>query len=236
MRLAQVAVFLAGCGRVGFGVLDDAPPDTCTTCKPELVARWPLGSDARDLVGGHDGVPHAATFTGSAADLAGGYIQIDGLDLAAEAPAAFTIALWVDLGTSTMAYSRYFSSFYYDSPTSSRGTILLDVNLGDGFRCAPHIDGDFIYIESVHTVPAGQWHHLACTWDGAMIRQYVDALETGSGVVDGTFNSTAALPVVIGASVDENGTPENAATMLVRDVRVYRRALSPAELAVLATP
>lgn len=79
-----------------------------------LVAHWALATDARDAIAGHDGTPRNAVFTGSAAQLTGGYIEVDGWDLAAAAPDAFTIAMRVQLDPATKDFDRYFASYYYE--------------------------------------------------------------------------------------------------------------------------
>jgi RHS repeat-associated protein len=74
-------------------------------------------------------------------------------------------------------------------------------------------------------VPVGQWHHVAATWDGATFKIYVDGVERASAALTGTpETSTDAL--YLGASYGSadwfNGRLD--------EVRVYNRALTPAEI------
>jgi hypothetical protein len=66
-----------------------------------------------------------------------------------------------------------------------------------------------------------QWMHVALTWDGETARLYRNGVEVGSGRVTGVM--PAPLSVSIGAEVDGR----------MDDVRFYRRALAPAELATV---
>lgn len=244
----QIAVLLAGCGRFGFEAHGaDAPPDgaSCATCDQGLIARWKLdetsGSIAHDDIGGHDGTLMQTTawgapgIVGDALSLQFGYVQST-WDLPAAAPSAFTVAMWIKLDPQTMSYDRFFSSFFYTSQDGDSGALLMDNDERDGLRCAPFIGGGFHYVEIPHVVTIGAWQHIACMYDGQSVTAYVQGSQVGTIPVSGTFGSSASYPVVIGASVDSMANWENDAYMLVDDVRVYNRALSPAELAALATP
>jgi hypothetical protein len=251
VRLASLALGLAACGRLGFDdrMSTDARPRAdapgCTTCDQGLVARWKLdetaGLLAHDDIGGHDAALHLATTwavpgqVGNALSLRQGYAQTM-WDLPASAPNAFTIAMWVKLDSRGRAFDRYFSSFYYELDTTFRGSILLDNGDGAGFRCAPYIGGAWHFLQLDNVVTVGAWQHVACTYDGTTIAAYIQGARADMLAASGTFGSTAALPVVIGASVDELDNSQNQAYMAVDDVRVYDRALTPAELAALATP
>jgi hypothetical protein len=250
MRLAQVGLLLAGCGRLGFEehVAADAPHDaaTCTTCDQGLVARWKLdetsGAVAHDDIGGHDGTLELATawdahgVVGGALALQHGYVRST-WDLPAAAPSAFTIAMWVWVDPmDVQSYDRLFSSFYYTGAMGDSGALLMDVYSGDGFRCAPYIGGAFHYLEIDHCMTTGAWQHLACVYDGTSVTEYVHATQVGTLAASGTFGSTVSYPVVIGASVDNMANWENEAYMLVDDVRVYNRALTQGELSALASP
>jgi len=83
---------------------------------------------------------------------------------------------------------------------------------------------------------AGDWHHVAATYDGSRMRIYVDGTEAGrrnaSGIV--TLSTNASLPVGVGAQPQTPTTWRNGIPGALDDVRLYRRALSAAEIAALA--
>ena len=79
---------------------------------------------------------------------------------------------------------------------------------------------------------AGAWQHVAGTWDGATMRFYVNGAVVGSTQMpDVVFDGN---PILVGG--DENG---GGATSYfpggIDDVRLYDRALTPAEILLLAS-
>jgi hypothetical protein len=244
MRLAQVAVLLAGCGRVGFDTRT-APGDgghdgpVCATCDQGLIAHWRFDGNLVDDIAGHDVTLTSATLNstgelGGSVDLQGGWAQVM-WDLTADARDAFTIAMWVRIDPAAQAFDRYFSLFFYDDPTF-RGAILMDNASGDGLRCAPYTGGNWTFVETDHDVAVGVWQHIACVYDGAQVAVYANAVQQAALPASGAFDTTQQLPLAIGASLDDIGNYQNEAHMGVDDVRVYNRALTQAELTALASP
>lgn len=242
-----VLVLVAGCGRIGFSARAQdgaAPPSRCPTCDLGLVARWQLdetsGTIAHDDVGGHDGVVTAPAQwapgrVGGALDLATGYATID-WDLTSAVSSAFTVAMWVRPDPGGLAYDRYLSSYYWRGDVN-RGALFMDNDLSAlGLRCAAYLGGSWVYVEADDVLAPGAWQHLACAYDGAHLVAYVDGAEVSESDATGVFAETDAYPLVIGASVDETGDVQNAATGAFDDVRIYGRALSPDEIAALAAP
>ena len=90
--------------------------------------------------------------------------------------------------------------------------------------------GDWVAgLVSTVAIGLGEWHHVASTYDGQKIRQYLD----GAPVDSVAFNYTMVAdtrPLLIGA--DTPGTFE-VFNGKMDDVRIYDRALSAAEIATL---
>lgn len=80
------------------------------------------------------------------------------------------------------------------------------------------------------TVAIGAWVHLAATFDGTTRRFYVNGTEftTSMGAVE--FDASA---LVIGG--DDDGTFGFATDGLIDEVRVYDRALDPAEVQTITS-
>lgn len=85
------------------------------------------------------------------------------------------------------------------------------------------------------TPDVGRWMHLAGTYDGAVMRLFVDGVEIGSRPLTGNIR-TDDNPVTIGGEENNpvQGDVENELDGYVDDVRIYSRALSAAEVAELA--
>ena len=78
----------------------------------------------------------------------------------------------------------------------------------------------------------GDWTHFAVTWRAAQLSLYLDGAAVGATPFEVTFDASG---IIVGA--DRNfGVVDNFLAGAVDDVRLYRRALSAAEVADLATP
>ena len=67
-----------------------------------------------------------------------------------------------------------------------------------------------------------EWHHLATTYDGATLRIYVDGTEV--------VTKSAAVTLAVSNDTVELGATANGLAGYLDDVRVYRRALSEAQI------
>jgi glucose/arabinose dehydrogenase len=80
-------------------------------------------------------------------------------------------------------------------------------------------------VRSATTMSAGQFYHLACTWDGSTIRLYIN----------GALNNSAAQTIVAGANsaplfIGQYGGDVDRVDGLIDEVRIYSVALSLAEI------
>ncbi|SHG66911.1 glycoside hydrolase family 2 [Streptoalloteichus hindustanus] len=97
----------------------------------------------------------------------------------------------------------------------------------------------FVYNDGWHVIQApvpgdwyGNWHRVSGTFDGAVLRLYIDGAEVGSTNWSGTV-AGSTWPVNIGRNPetgDEN-IPTRMAHGVIDQVRIYHRALTPDELA-----
>jgi len=89
-------------------------------------------------------------------------------------------------------------------------------------------------IGSSGDVASGVWHHAAVTYDGAMLRLYLDADEVGNTPLSGAVDTDPSVPVTVG------GQPPGAGPRffdgLIDDVRIASRALSEGELLDIVSP
>ena len=75
---------------------------------------------------------------------------------------------------------------------------------------------------------SGRWYHVAATYDGSMWRLYLNGLQDGLRSESGTLLS-GSNPFYIGAQ----GIGSFPFSGSVDDVHIYRRALSPQEIAAI---
>ena len=78
----------------------------------------------------------------------------------------------------------------------------------------------------------GVWQHAALTYDGTMLRLYLDGVEVGSTPLSGLVDMDPELSVAIGSQ--PSGAGGKAFDGLLDDVRILQRALSATEVAAIS--
>jgi hypothetical protein len=86
------------------------------------------------------------------------------------------------------------------------------------------------------SLPLQQWVHLAGSFDGASARLYVNGAEAAAQAVPaGTALVVEPKPLLVGAGINNtNDAPGEFFHGRIGDLRIYSRALGPAEIAALA--
>ena len=96
--------------------------------------------------------------------------------------------------------------------------------------------------KSTAAVNDGNWHHVAVTVDASGNKLFIDGVQAGVTYAKGNASSTNFFSSVTGVDIMRIGIDQNNAGLrdafagLIDDVRVYDRALSAEEVALLATP
>ena len=96
----------------------------------------------------------------------------------------------------------------------------------------PQLEMTAGYAVAMPTVPNGEWHHVAFTFDGGITAAYYDGFSVG--LEANTLSAGASVPATgddlrIGGTLDDTYALKGA----VDDVRYYRRVLSAAEVDAL---
>ena len=160
-------------------------------------------------VSGHDG--GALSFDGSAA-------SVDLGSLGTFYQSGFTLEAWVKKSTGKKDVA------VLGSWTGSGGPMLWVDHLAGDYQLTMN-SGMSNYLDSGQAPAAGQWQHLAATYDGSTARFYVDGTQVASRSVGYPIGSSNAWR--IGAY----GSPAGGFfDGLVDDVRIYNRSLSAAEV------
>ncbi|HEX7901196.1 MAG TPA: LamG domain-containing protein [Planctomycetota bacterium] len=140
-----------------------------------------------------------------------------------------TVAVWIQRVAGGPAGRQTIVSY----KESTVGGFVLSLNETNGTfnpRLWVH-NGGWVFAEQATAIPAdGSWVHLAGVYDGANILVYRNGAVVATTAAAGNM-TTGVGPVTIGArsSSDQHWFPGN-----IDDVRIYQRALSAAEIAVLA--
>ncbi|MCK4293207.1 MAG: LamG domain-containing protein, partial [Planctomycetes bacterium] len=186
---------------------------------PNLVCWWKFDGNADDSSGyachgtENGGPAYTGGYDGQAIDLDGvdDYVEYS---FAEETWSAHTVALWVR--TDTLGQDNYSAVF---NNNSSGGDFQFDVDGQDNYQYHGSDDELFGPVTT-------DWVHLAATCDGADTKLYFN----GNQVV-----TIAAADTVFGRyAVGINRNTTNCFAGDIDDVRIYDRALTPAEIKALA--
>lgn len=227
-----------------------------------LVGAWPFyeggGSKLHDVSGNnnHGTLTNMSPATDWVAGRHGYALDFDGTDdyvsLADDGDLdlseIYTISAWIntdELGGTTGGSDRAIYSNYREdnaSPyngvafslggygTSDGGQIRLFHNDNGGSPPYPVVHSD------ATTISTDQWYHVAATLDsGDTARIYIDGVEANSGTISETADFTGATPNIGRAhSSASTSNPYGAFNGQIDDVRIYNRALTAKEIALIA--
>lgn len=108
----------------------------------------------------------------------------------------------------------------YRLSVSSDGALRLTANSGNPAGGTPQL----VVSSAAGAVREARWHHLAATYDGSLVRLYVDGQLVAQEAHAITFGDA-------GYGVTLGGQPANWLYGAMFDARVYNRALDPLEIA-----
>ena len=219
-----------------------------TSCDPApsgLVAWWRAEGNANDSIGANTGIlVNGATFATGKAGQAfsfNGAAQYVGIPQSPSLNAfsnQMTIEFWMyaNPGNSMATFQGLVTSDYYGIEISSglgfgANGINWYVNTRNGAYLSSNVNGGGI------PVSAGQWHHIAGTYDGNKLQLYIDGQPKGtpepaSGMI---LPMLATSFVAIGS--DDGRTYCGCAGRyfwgLIDEASIYNRALSAGEIAAI---
>ena len=111
-----------------------------------------------------------------------------------------------------------------------QGTGKLDIQIDT--------DNGFVNVTSADVLSVDEWHHVAFTADGSTLRLYQDGVEVGSASYTGGLSTPLMSSLAIGVKTDNTGESPDGANPgywdgKIDDVRLYNRALTASEVALL---
>ena len=183
----------------------------------------PVGNTVVDESGSHDGDIAGATRSG--AGRFGRALSFDGTDDIVTVPD--DSALRLTTGMTLEAWVKPTAA------TAWRSVIFKESNAGAAYGLYANSDqdrpavflGGATGVSGPSVLEGNRWTHLAATFDGATLRLFVNGTAAGSLPVDGEL-STGDGPLSFGA----NHVWGERFRGLIDEIRVYNRALSPAEI------
>lgn len=222
-------------------VATDQVAVTVSTPSPAgLVGAWDFseanGSTTADASGsGRDGVIVGAAWRESE-DGAETYLDFDGVndqvnvgnwDVDSD---AITLAAWIRADDFGVADARIISKASGVNEQDHYWMLSTIEDNGQKLRFRLKANGlTETLIAGQGALQAGQWTHVAAVYDNATMRLYVDGAEVGSMPHSGVVSTNGNVPIAIGNNPDGSRPFDGQ----IDQVRVYDRALSPADLADL---
>jgi Concanavalin A-like lectin/glucanases superfamily/Bacterial Ig-like domain/Bacterial Ig domain/PKD domain/Glucose / Sorbosone dehydrogenase len=206
--------------------------NTVTPPPPDLVAAYSFDEASGPSAGDNSGNGNTGTLTGATWTTAGRFgsaISFDGVDdtvvvadsSSLDLTAGVTMMAWVRataLGNKwrTVLFKERTGNIVYGVYANrNTGLPIAEVTTGTSVKNATGTAG----------LPLDAWAHVTATYDGAALRLYVD------GALITTTAVTGAMPVSTGPlRVGGNSIWGEYFQGLIDEVRVYRRALSTAEI------
>jgi hypothetical protein len=231
-------VVLAGCGRIGFEARDASSSSIDAGPVPGLIAWYPMDDPLTDGADDASGNGHTALCVTACPTSTPGHIGAAGLFGAAptlriphaaslDTPSAFTVAVWIRIDT-YVQFSEIFSRPYGSGVADTFQLEFPEVFV-PRFQV---VDSAGPVVVSAGSVTLGVWTHLAGTWDGSTATLYVGGAAVGSIPTNVLFD---AHDLIIGGDQNNNGPIAGGFNGAIDDVRLYDRALSPAEITSLAS-
>ena len=209
--------------------------EVCHTVKSVgLVAYYPFNGNANDKSGNaNNGMVNGATLAMNRFGNTNSAYSFDGIDDYIEVPdavslditSAIAIGVWIFQKDANRDGSRIL-----DKATRGQSDGFLfdnyDGSTGRKLRFATDISN---YANSTYALD--RWHYVAVTWDGTVVKFYLD------GIPDGIFNKTSKINAnnltlrIGGPHIEGDGAY---ATLffsgIIDDIQIYNRALTEAEI------
>ena len=213
----------------------------CTPPPSGLVSLWPGEGSAADSFGTNNGLlENGVSFT---AGVVGSAFNFNGTNQYVRVPQApslnvsnqVTIDFWMNADPSTPIGSKLeglVTADFYGIEINSSGPrpglyFYLSTNRETSYSSSADLNGGGMVF------PAGQWHHVAATYDGAKIQMYLDGQQWGNPV-PATGNISPMLPNSFLTLGSEAGRACNCASRdyhgLLDEIDIFNRALSASEI------
>ncbi|HLF95309.1 MAG TPA: LamG domain-containing protein [Planctomycetota bacterium] len=223
---------------------------------PGLVGFWRLDDNAGTSAADDSGSGNAGTLTNGPVWTTGtlppagppgvtpntSSLSFDGVDDFVDlgTPAALdittniTVAAWVNFSTDTT--EKKVVARWSDAPADTAWVLTIYAPGGPAAFFVQPATGGMIGADttSAGALTTGTWYHLVGTYDGAFVRMYLNGVQTMAGALTGAIRTSAA-PTRIGAGSGSPLSGEEPYAGLVDDVRIYNRALTAPEVALLYT-
>ena len=221
VMVSLIASVLMIASAPGTTIIVYASPD-CVEPPSGLVSWWPGDGNAFDIIDGNHGtLVNGATFAPGKVSQA---FSFDGIDDVVLTPGTniddlqqLTIDTWVKLDSLPPGQIERFVTL-----TGEKAVLRYDGGNGPRqLHFYMKIDGELRHIRVNNVLETGVFHHVAGTYDGSVMRLYLDGVEVGSLTISGIVGA--------GSGIELSAVVEPLDGLL-DEIEIYNRALSPSEI------
>lgn len=197
-----------------------------------IISYWKMDGDANDSASSNNGTATSVTFStanGKINEGAGGMTTASKIEVADAAnlspTSAISFSFWTKITATTNQYHTFIAKgnvaqyiFRVEGPT---GKYELYLKLGGTLRV----------VRSTSTVSAGNWVHVAATYDGSTMTMYVNGTSEATASFSGSIGTGSAV-LGIGMDITDGGSNVHLIGA-IDEVGMWSRALTSGEVSSL---
>lgn len=217
---------------------------------PSLVAHWKFddgsGTQAIDSSGnGNDGTISGATWVTGHYGVAATALSFDGsndyIDLGDvfdfDYTDSWTVSAWINANSLTPHSFSIITKQRRPSPYDGWGLKLLGQKLRFTYIYSVSPSNRLSVMSTNNVVTqTGRWYHVSLVYSNKVVTMYIDGIEVPNTVGFDTLSSNVdnVISANIGGRDNDGGRADEDFNGIIDDVRIYNRALSAQEVALLA--
>jgi hypothetical protein len=165
-------------------------------------------------------------------DGAGSYYIKAGHGSSLNATSTLTISAWIKHNASLSGVGSRGVIVQKGNFTGSNGYYLLRMDSNNHYLFGVYQAG-WHYPTSASTIPPGSWHMITATWNGSVMRMYMDGVQDVNTLNYSGPITPSSIDLTMGRTADDTGDSTIYFKGSIDDVRIYNRALSAAEISAI---
>lgn len=140
-----------------------------------------------------------------------------------------TLSAWINASKNDKKWIGIISKVFDTGSTESGYAIMLDGKSGAYFGLKVPSSGMQYLSSGTNTIILNQWHHVACTYDGQIMKIYVDGVEKASqNLPDSNIDYEPENNLFIGINKDDNEFIPHQGK--IAEVRIWNKVRSQDEI------
>jgi len=179
------------------------------------------GNNSTYYTGGKVGT-YAGNFNGS-----NDYVNL-GNPTALQVTSSLSVVAWVNQ-SAVVSFGNVMVGNYW----SGSGAFVVQDYGSNNMLCS-YLGNTKTVATPTNSFNTGIWYYIGCTYNGSTITTYINGVNSGSIAATGTLSNSSGYPWYIGTE-GSVGFQTGFFHGSIDDVRIYSRALSPAEVMALYT-